>query len=73
MELISATELPQGVLAYKRKLNNEEVLVVLNFTGTAKEFSLPGNYSKLLSLGTDDRFDNGNITLGAPGGLMLKK
>lgn len=73
LELVSETTLPKGVLVYKRILNGNEVLIAMNFTEAPKEFSLPGSRSKLFSVSRNDGFENGKISLGAYGGVILKK
>ncbi len=72
LELMSASALPKGVLGYKRKLHNKEVLVILNFSATTKEILLDGSW-KLLSINNTDSFTNGKMSLGAYGGIILSK
>jgi glycosidase len=71
LELIS--DLPKGVLAYKRIQNGEELLIAVNFTESKKEFPLPGHWSKLFSLVKEDGIENGSVGLSAFGGMVLKK
>lgn len=47
LELISAKQLPENVLGYKRKLGNEEFTVLLNFSSAEKTVSVNG-IAKLL-------------------------
>ncbi len=73
LELLSNTALPEGVLAYTRKLDEEEVLVVMNFTEEKKELSYSGNCHVLYSIGDGTRFTGGSISLSPLGGIILKK
>ena len=73
LELMDSKTLPRGVLAYKRMAGNEEVLVLINFTKQKKEFSLPGTYSRLISVNKTDAYSSGKISLDTFGGIILKK
>jgi hypothetical protein len=70
--LVDGNELPKGVLAYKRKLGNDEVMVLMNFTKAEKDFALSGNWNSVFSVNKEDKFSNGKVSLGTYGGMILK-
>ena len=71
--LLDSKSLPKGVLAYKRDLGSDEVVVLINFTKHKKEFQLPGSYKSILSVNKTDSYSNGKISLDTFGGIILKK
>lgn len=74
LNLISKGDLPSNVLAYKRKMNGEEVLVVLNFSKAEKEISLTEKFSNVLfSSSANEKISEGKIHLSAYGTMILKK
>jgi glycosidase len=73
LELLENAGLPHGILAYKRKLGDKEILVLLNFSKSKKEFKANGNWVKLFSINPDDVFENGKILLNTYGGIVLQK
>ncbi len=74
LELISKGTLPSNVLAFKRKMDGEEVLVVLNFSKAEKEIALTENFSNVLfSSSANEKLTEGKIHLSAYGTMILKK
>lgn len=74
LELLAKGELPSNVLGYKRKLENEEVLVLLNFSQTEKIFPVESKFSRILfSLSANKNIVDGEAHLGAFGALILTK
>ncbi len=74
LELIRTGELPSNVLAFKRKLEGEEILVVLNFSNAEKEISLTEKFSNVLfSSSANEKISEGKIHLSAYGTMILKK
>ena len=71
--LVEGKELAKGLLAYKRKLGNDEVMVLMNFTKTKKDFTVPGNWNSVFSVNKEDKFSDGKISLDTYGGIILKK
>jgi oligo-1,6-glucosidase/alpha-glucosidase len=65
--------LPSGVLGYKRALNNTEVMVLINFSGSAKEMQIPQGYHALLSVHKKDALNGEKVALNAYGGIVLGK
>lgn len=65
--------LPPGVLGYKRKLNDTEVIVLLNFSGSKKELQMPDGYKALLTVHKSDSISGGKVTLEAYGGVIIGK
>jgi glycosidase len=65
--------LPAGILAYKRKLNDTEVIVLLNFTDSAKDIRVPNGYTSILSIHNIDRASGGQVHLTCYGGMVLVK
>ena len=65
--------LPSGVLAYKRGLNNTEVMVLINFSGSAKEVQIPQGYHALLSVHKTDVLNGEKVVLNAYGGMVIGK
>ena len=73
LELIKKGELPSHILAYKRKLQNEEVLVMMNFSKHEKIFSLNETWQRIFSINKEDNLANGKISLSQYGAVILKK
>ncbi len=74
LELISQKDLPSTVLGYKRKLENEEVLVLLNFSKSEKTFLVDSAFSRqLFSVSVNEKIIGNKVHLGAYGALILKK
>ncbi|MCX6197609.1 MAG: alpha-amylase family glycosyl hydrolase [Bacteroidetes bacterium] len=74
LELMRQGNLPSNVLAYKRKMEGEEVLVVLNFSKAEKEIALSEKFSNVLfSSSANEKFAEGKIHLSAYGTVILKK
>jgi alpha-glucosidase len=73
MELLDSKALPKGVLAYKRVAGTEEIVVLINFTGSKKEFSLSDGFRSIFSVNKTDTYNPGKISLDTFGGLVLKK
>lgn len=74
LELMRQGELPSNVLAYKRKMEGEEVLIVLNFSKAEKEIALSEKFSNVLfSSSANEKLSEGKIHLGAYGTMILKK
>ena len=69
LELIS--ELPVNVLGYVRKFENEEITVLLNFSGQEIDFSFAAS-EILFKLSSNDGIKSGNIHLGAFSGMIVK-
>ena len=65
--------LPKGVLGYKRKLNDKEVIVLLNFSDSEKDIQMPEEYKALLSVSKKDNIAAGKVSLYAYGGIILSK
>ena len=65
--------LPSGVLGYKRKLNNTEVIVLLNFNNSPKEIQMQDGSSSLLSVHKTDTISGGKVVLSAYGGIIIGK
>ncbi|MCW3125227.1 MAG: glucohydrolase [Bacteroidetes bacterium] len=64
---------PHGVLAYKRKLNDQEVIVILNFSKKPKEVKLSGTPNSLYQIHKTDKYDAGTVHLSALGAMILGK
>jgi alpha-glucosidase len=67
---------PDGVFAYRRQFNDQQVIVALNFTSTPQTVTLDGIDGKLIVLSTDvqrdgQRLDGETITLSADEGLVI--
>ena len=73
LELISKGEFPKGIFAYRRKHENEEVMVLLNFCKQKKEFVLSGDWKNIFSINKSDILMNGKICLDTYGAVILKK
>jgi glycosidase len=73
LELSDTKSLPKGVLAYKRKTGEQEIMVVLNFNEKKEEISLSGTWTKLFSINKTDNFAGGKISLDTFGGMILRK
>lgn len=73
LQLLNSQLLPKGVLAYRRILGNEEIIVLINFTKHKKEVSLPGTFSGIFSVNKTDTYNNGKVCLDTFGGIILKK
>ena len=73
LTIVDSQLLPKGVLGYRRELNNEEIIVLINFTKHKKEFQLNGTYNNILAVNKTDAYSNGKICLDTFGGLILKK
>ena len=74
LEFISKEKLPKNVLAYKRKIGSEEVLVVMNFGTRTQAFNLSEKFSQpLLSISTADKISDNNIILSGFGGMVIAK
>ena len=73
LELLDPQTLPKGVLGYKRMAGTEEVIVLINFTKTKKEFTLSNSFKSILSINKSDTYSLGKISLDTFGGLILKK
>jgi glycosidase len=70
LELISG--LPDNVLGFCRKSDNEEIIVFLNFSESEKQIQLAtGNY--IFKLSQQDGLKNGEIKLSGYGGMILKR
>jgi glycosidase len=67
--------LPAGVLGYKRKLGDSEVIVLLNFSGSAKLIQVQGEFKSALSIHEADGFDDttAKVTLSPYGGIILSR
>lgn len=65
--------LPSGVLGYKRGLNNTEVMVLINFSGSDKEVQMPQGYHMLLSVHKTDVLNAEKVVLNAYGGIVISK
>jgi oligo-1,6-glucosidase/alpha-glucosidase len=63
--------LPSGVLGYKRKLNNTEVVVLLNFSNSPKEIQMHDGSNSLLSVHKTDTISGGKVILSAYGGMVI--
>jgi alpha-glucosidase len=69
LELIE--DLPVNVLCYRRKSNAEEIIMVLNFSKSEKQFPfIAGNC--IFKLSNRDELKNGEINLSGYGGMILK-
>jgi alpha-glucosidase len=73
LELLDATKLPKGVLGYKRKLNNEEVIVLMNFTDKKRDFTIENTGTAIYTINKTDQLDNNHVLLSPYGGLIIKK
>ena len=73
LKLLDQKLLPKGVLAYLRTLNDEEIVVLINFTKHKKVFQLNGTYNNILAVNKTDSYSNGKICLDTFGGIILKK
>ncbi len=74
LEFIERKKLPKNILAYKRKVGTEEVLVVMNFGKHTQAFNLPEKFSRLLlSISTADKISDDNIILSGFGGMVIAK
>ncbi len=74
LELISKKELPSNVLAFKRKFENEEILVLLNFRKSEKEIPVNSAFSRILyPVSATGKIGDGKAHLGAFGALILAK
>ena len=65
------SSLPDGILAYKRIYEGEEILVVLNFKEQKREFRLPFGGRKYFSINKDDTMNEGMCSLSGFGGMIL--
>jgi glycosidase len=63
--------LPNGVLGYARKLENEKIIILLNFTDKEKEFELESTEC-LFKLSSKDGIKNKTVRLDSFGGMILK-
>ncbi|MDB5282095.1 MAG: Glucohydrolase [Bacteroidota bacterium] len=66
-------QLPKGVLVYERRLGNENVTIVLNFTKAKKEVALNLEGKDIFTINKEDKYQNGKALLSAYGGMILKK
>jgi hypothetical protein len=73
LEFIEKEHLPKNVLAYKRKAGNTEIMVVINFGKSKKEFDLTERWNAVMKLNEEDTVTKTKITLGAFGAVVLKK
>lgn len=74
LEFIERSKLPKNVLAYKRKIGKEEVLVVMNFGKRAQAFNLSEKFSHLLlSISSEDKLSQDLIILSGLGGMVIAK
>jgi glycosidase len=65
--------LPSGVLGYKRKLNNTEVIVLLNFSNSPKEIQMQDGSNSLLSVHKTDTVSERKVALSAYGGIIISQ
>lgn len=63
--------LPEGVLGYERKLENESVFIYLNFSDTKKEIQFTG-VKILFQTARSGEINGGDIQLGGFDGIILK-
>ena len=72
LELIKKGELPSHILAYKRKLENEEVLVLINFSSTKQKYSLKENWKTIFNMQEEDyKLEGENLLLPYTGMILL--
>jgi len=66
--------LPSGILAYTRKSGNEEVLVVLNFSGERQLVTLEDDQFKteFFSINSGDDIRKGEVELSPFGGMLIR-
>lgn len=73
LELVAPDALPKNVLGYKRKIENDELLVLLNFSKKEVIINDQKNSKVLFSLTPSDVLqEQSSIKLGAYGGIILK-
>jgi len=63
--------LPDNVLGYRRKSNDLEIIVVLNFGESEKQFPLKAG-SCIFKISKQDELKSGEIILSGYGGMILK-
>jgi glycosidase len=74
LELIGGNDLPDSVLMYKRRSENVESLVVMNFAKNECGFEFKEAYWKrVFSLNPNDELTGGKISLAGFGGMILSK
>ena len=72
LELRNRNELPDTVLMYKRRSDNDEITVVMNFSKNECQFEFKeNNWKKVFSLNMKDGFSGGIIKLDGFGGMIL--
>jgi oligo-1,6-glucosidase/alpha-glucosidase len=64
---------PHGVLAYTRKQNGQEVLVILNFSKKPKEVKLAADWHSLYQLYPSDKIEGGIAKVNGLGAMILSK
>ena len=64
---------PHGVLAYTRKMNNKEVIVVLNFSKKDKDITLSDGWHPIYQIYKGDIYANGTVHLNSLGAMILEK
>jgi glycosidase len=64
---------PHGILSYRRKLGNQEVIIVLNFSKKSKTVSVPEGWHSIYQITRDDKIQNGTINLNSLGAMILAK
>jgi alpha-glucosidase len=64
---------PHGILAYKRKLNGEEVIVVLNFSKKEKDVKVQEGLQSLYQLYKVDKYQGNTVHLSGLGAMILGK
>ncbi|MCW5906296.1 MAG: alpha-amylase [Chitinophagales bacterium] len=72
LALVAPDVLPKGVLGYKRKNGNDELLVLLNFSKKEVVINDLQNSKVLFSLTPSDVKEQSSVKLGAYGGIILK-
>jgi oligo-1,6-glucosidase/alpha-glucosidase len=72
LEILPDANLPDGILAYKRKLGDREILVLLNFSKSKKEIQMPGHWQKVFSINREDGIENSKLLLNAYSGVILQ-
>ena len=64
--------LPNGVLGYARKLENDKVVVLLNFSDQSKEFQIEATEC-VFKLSEKEELNEKAIRLNGFGGVMIRK
>jgi glycosidase len=64
---------PHGVLTFTRKLNDKEVIVVLNFSKKEKDITLTDGWCPIYQLYKGDKYENGTAHLSSLGAMILIK